>query len=39
MKTFLLDFHPLLNEEVQQTISYFNAKSKGLGAKFYKDLK
>jgi toxin ParE1/3/4 len=39
MRKFILDFHPLLSSEVQKIISFYNEKSKGLGAKFYQDLK
>jgi hypothetical protein len=39
MRKFTLDFHPLLSAEVQKIISFYNEKSKGLGAKFYKDLR
>jgi hypothetical protein len=38
MRKFRLDFHPLLGSEVQKIISFYNEKSKGLGAKFFFDL-
>jgi hypothetical protein len=36
---FTLEFHPLVDRDVQEAITYYNSKKEGLGSIFYKALK
>lgn len=35
---YKLTFHPLLDSEVQEIISYYNSKREGLGLEFFEEL-
>jgi hypothetical protein len=39
MKKYTLVFHPLVQQDVQEAVTYYNSKSPGLGKRFFGKVK